>query len=99
MRLSPLQPSSRVADPGFFRGDILCNNGAHPDDCASANPQWAFFRSLFDDRASPNIGVVLDNHVPVARDPRREGHELSDDAVMRHVGLNVAVEETADRGI
>lgn len=91
-----LKRSRRIANPSFSVWNILGDYGAHPDDCAFADPQGTIFCPLFDDSAGANICMVFDDDISVARDPWREGDEVAYEAVMRNIGLNVAVEESAN---
>lgn len=91
MQISSLERPRWVPYHGQTVSDVLRHNGSHSDRNIFANVHpWT------NASASANVRARSDSDVAITANPRRKGHKVTDDAVVRYVAVDVALEELTD---
>ena len=91
--------SSWVSDQGRVWRYIPCNNSTYSNDRTFTDRQWLIRISLPDDSSRANEGTILHNDPSVTLNVGTKRHVVTNLAVMRNMGIDVGMKETANSSI
>ena len=87
--------SGRIADNGREGRYIFRDNSPHSYNSAFSDDKGGCCRALSDHRTCSDISVIMNMDIAVAMDVGGKCHVISNDTVVRHVGIDIAVKEPA----
>jgi hypothetical protein len=87
--------SCRITNHSRSRLHTFCHDGPHPDYRTTPDDN-RLVSAILDYHSGANIRMVFYNNVSIAHYARSKGHEITNDAIMCNVGINVSMKEAAN---
>lgn len=86
----------RISDDGHSIGHILGDDCTGANYGTFANAKRTAFIALLEDRVRADISEIVNMDAAIAPNARGEGYEVTDNAVVGDIGVDVEVAEAAD---